>query len=56
MKVISKNRGDGKYAIEIKEQIFGWGLKTVDIDEMFDKLYDEAYGHSQKPKSRTPEE
>ena len=27
------------YAVYIENQNFTWGVKTVDIDEMFDKMY-----------------
>ena len=49
-KVIIKNGRDDEYAIQINNQNFTWGLKTVDVDQMFDKLYDEVYGNSKNTK------
>ena len=47
---------ESEYAIEINNKNFSWGLKTQDIDDIFDKLYDEANGTTNEAKYRTEQE
>jgi hypothetical protein len=47
---------DSEYAIQINDKNFSWGLKTQDIDEFYDKLYDEMKGTTDEKKYRTEEE
>ena len=47
---------ESEYAIEINNKSFSWGLKTQDIDDVFDKIYDEMKGTTGEKKYRTEEE
>jgi hypothetical protein len=46
---------DSPYAIKIENKNFSWGLKTKDIDEIFEKIYDEMKGEVEE-KVRSKEE
>lgn len=47
---------ESKYAVQIKNKNFSWGLKTQDIDDIFEKIYDEMKGTAGEKKYRTEEE
>lgn len=47
---------DNEYAIKIDNKSFSWGLKTQDIDDIFDKIYDDWKGTAGEKKYRTEEE
>jgi len=57
-KVIEKApvKKESEFAVEIDNQNFSWGLKTQDIDDMFDKMYDEMKGTTDEKKYRTEQE
>lgn len=52
----SSTQDESEYAIKIENKSFSWGLKTQDIDDIFDKLYDEMKGTTDEKKYRTEEE
>lgn len=45
-----------EYAVEINDQSFSWGLKTIDIDEMFDKMYKQFKGLEDEEKTEEEKE
>jgi ABC-type bacteriocin/lantibiotic exporter with double-glycine peptidase domain len=47
---------ESEHAIKIDNKSFSWGLKTQDIDDIFDKIYDEWKGTTNEKKYRTEEE
>jgi len=49
-------QAESEYAIQINNKSFSWGLKTQDIDDIFDKIYDEWKGTTGEKKYRTAEE
>lgn len=49
-------KDDSEYAIQIDNKSFSWGLKTQDVDDIFDKIYDEMKGTTGEKKYRTEEE
>lgn len=39
-----KEEEESEYAVRINHQSFSWGLQTLDIDDMFDKMNREMKG------------
>jgi len=48
-------KNNSEYAIKIDNKNFSWGLKTKDIDQIFEKIYDEMKGSTEE-KIRTKKE
>lgn len=46
------NSAKSDYAVKINNQSFSWGLQTLDIDEMFDRMNKELKGLSDEKKSK----
>jgi len=55
-KLIEKKPNTSQYAVEINNRSFSWGLKTIDIDEMFDEMYKQFKGLTDEHKTEEEKE
>jgi len=56
-KVVARDTEENtEYAIEIDNKSFSWGLKTFDVDDMFDKMYREMKGLTEDDKTEAEKE